>query len=134
MWLERKKEGMGILRVQDEVRTDLSGSGQDDGNVKDLANGSVGHQVVSVESGIPIPSEVVEADLHVEDHEHLCKVAYIRSCANESAGFSLTVSFLSRRSHGTAMLKLVTVSLLKSLENIVVAYQKQTQRSKPPGQ
>lgn len=52
------------------VRSSISRRGQDDGNVKDLADSSMSHDVVLVETWVPVPGNMVEADLDVQNEEN----------------------------------------------------------------
>jgi hypothetical protein len=60
------------------VRTSVSGGGQDHGQVEEFPDGSMRHDVVLVQSGIPVSCDVVEADLDVEDEKNLVKLSGMR--------------------------------------------------------
>lgn len=62
----------------------------------------MGEEVVAVEGRVPVASELVEADLEVEDEEDL--VGWLGGWNGEGEGREgkLTASSLSRRSKGTA--------------------------------
>ncbi|KAI6773986.1 hypothetical protein HG531_000835 [Fusarium graminearum] len=62
----------------------ISGSGQDDGHVESLANGSVGHRLVVVQSRVPIASQLVETLLDVDNEEKLYILAYSGGTVQEA--------------------------------------------------
>jgi hypothetical protein len=53
------------------VGTGISRCGQNHRKVKDLSNCSMRHDVVLVQTGVPVPCDMVEADLDVEDEKNL---------------------------------------------------------------
>jgi hypothetical protein len=57
------------------VGASISGGRQDHGKVEDLANLGMGPDVVLVQAWVPVTSDMVEADLDVEDEEELTKVS-----------------------------------------------------------
>lgn len=59
------------LLGQRTVGTDIGRCSHDDGEVEDLAQRSVGHDVLLVETGVPVTSRLEETDLQVEDEEQL---------------------------------------------------------------
>ena len=73
--LAADKRSIGVhlehLLREGTVGTGVGGGAHDDGQVEELAYLSVGHDVLSVQSGVPVPSYAIEADLQVEDEEEL---------------------------------------------------------------
>lgn len=61
------------LLGQRTVRAGVCGCSHDDGEIKDLAERGVGHDVLLVESRVPVTSRLEETDLQVEDEEQLHK-------------------------------------------------------------
>lgn len=59
------------LLGQRAVGTLLRGGGHDDGEVEKLAKLGVRQNVLAVEGGVPVATELVETDLQVQDEEHL---------------------------------------------------------------
>jgi hypothetical protein len=49
----------------------LSRGGHDDGKVEEFSNLGVGHDVVAVESGVPVTSKLIKANLEIKDEQHL---------------------------------------------------------------
>jgi hypothetical protein len=53
------------------VRTSVSGGGEDHGKVENLSDRSMRHDVVLVQTWIPVSCDMVEADLDIEDEKNL---------------------------------------------------------------
>jgi hypothetical protein len=62
-----------VLECTYAVGTSISGGGQDHGQVEDLSDGSMRHDVVLVQSWVPVSCDVVEADLDVENEKNLVR-------------------------------------------------------------
>jgi hypothetical protein len=79
----------------------LGRRGHDDGEVEELAERGVRHEVVAVERRVPVAGDLVKADLQVKDEENLGRVR-CWSVVCRCGGLGLTELFLSMRSQGTA--------------------------------
>jgi hypothetical protein len=60
------------------VRTSVCGGGEDHGKIENLSDRSMRHDVVLVQTWIPISCDVVEADLDIEDQKNL--MMNVRCC------------------------------------------------------
>jgi hypothetical protein len=58
-------------QVTYSVGTSIGRCGQDHGNVKDLTKCCMCHNIVLVQARIPIPGDMVKADLDIENEEQL---------------------------------------------------------------
>jgi hypothetical protein len=54
----------------------LGRRGHHDGKVEELAKLGVREDVLAVEGGVPVASNLVEPDLKVEDNEHLDRLGW----------------------------------------------------------
>lgn len=70
---DKRRVGVHLEHLLGEraVWTGIGGSAHDDGQVEELANLGVGHDVLPVESGVPVTSHTVETDLQVKNEEKL---------------------------------------------------------------
>lgn len=89
------------LLGQRAVRALLGTGRQDGGETEQLADGGVRDHIIPVERGVEVASQLVEADLSVENEEKLLGISRIDQIRWHGEG--CTESFLLRRSKGTAV-------------------------------